>query len=257
ASLMTTPVYLLDGSRQVSQGTGFFFGIKNQAGVIDTVFLVTNYHVVTGHSPGSTLPGQGDRVVFYLHKDKNEPSDVKQVMLPLYSAAGDPLWERSTEYADADVVLLPMPKTAFGGISMFVFIDDHTRTDIRIRPTSGATLLGYPYGFSDTTNRLPVWKTGHVASEPQVDFQGKPAFLVDVSAFPGMSGSPVLAVANGVYEDEQEVMRTGRVLRLLGVFSGMPVIRSQTPGVNDTSLQLGYVWKASLIAGIARAYRPR
>lgn len=257
ASLMTTPVYLINGSKQVSQGTGFFFGTKNPAGVIDTVFLVTNYHVVTGNSPGSSAPGQGDRVVFYLHKDKDDPSAVKQVALPLYSTAGAPLWEQSTEHPDADVVLLPLPKAAFEGIAMYVFVDDHTRTDIRIRPTSGATLLGYPYGFSDSTNRLPVWKTGHVASEPQVDFQGKPAFLVDVSAFPGMSGSPVLAVANGVYEDEQEVMRTGRVLRLLGVFSAVPVIRSQTPGQNDTSLQLGYVWKAALIAELARAYRPR
>ena len=150
ASLMTTPVYLLDGTKQVSQGTGFFFGNKNSAGVIDTVFLVTNYHVVTGHSPGSTLPRQGDRVVFYLHKDQNEPSEVKQVVLPLYSLAGAPLWEQSTEHLDADVILLPLPKAAFEGIAMFVFIEDHTRTDIRIRPTSGDTLVGYPYGFSDT-----------------------------------------------------------------------------------------------------------
>src|SRR5689334_5671027 len=68
ASLMTTPVYLLDGSRQVSQGTGFFYGNKNSLGIIDTVFLVTNYHVVTGNSPGSTQPRQGDRIVFYIHK---------------------------------------------------------------------------------------------------------------------------------------------------------------------------------------------
>jgi hypothetical protein len=165
--------------------------------------------------------------------------------------------KRNADEDDADVILLPLPKAAFEGIAMFVFIEDHTRADIRIRPTSGATLVGYPYGFSDTKNRLPVWKTGHVASEPQVDFQGNPAFLVDVSAFPGMSGSPVLAVANGVYEDEREVMRTGKVLRLLGVFSAMPVMRSQTPGQSDISLQLGYVWKASLIAELARAYRPR
>jgi len=257
ASLMTTPVYLFDQTRQVSQGTGFFYGVKNAAGVIDTVFLVTNYHVVTGHSPGTSLPGTGDRVVFYLHLDREDPSRVKQVALPLYNEAGVPLWTQSREYPDADVILLPLPQAAYANVAMYVFVDDHTRTDIRIRPTSGATLLGYPYGFSDTTNRLPVWKTGHVASEPQVDFQGKPAFLVDVSAFPGMSGSPVLAVANGVYEDEREVMRTGRVLRLLGVFSAMPVIRSQTPGQADTSLQLGYVWKAALIAELARAYRPR
>jgi hypothetical protein len=257
ASLMTTPVYLFDGSRQVSQGTGFFYGVPNASGVIDTVFLVTNYHVLTGHSPGVLLPPKGDRVVFYLHLDRNNPKDVKQVALPLYSVSRTPLWEQSTDHPDADVVLLPMPAQSYAGVEMYVFVDEHTKADIRIRPTSSATLLGYPFGFSDTENRLPVWKTGHVASEPQVDFQGKPSFLVDVSAFPGMSGSPVLAVANGVYEDESGIMRTGRVLRLLGVFSAMPVMRSDTPGQADTSLQLGYVWKAALIADLARTYRPR
>lgn len=72
-------MYLLNGSKQISQGTGFFFGIKNPAGVIDTVFLVTNYHVVTGNTSGSTVPAQGDQVVFYLHKDASVPSAVKQV----------------------------------------------------------------------------------------------------------------------------------------------------------------------------------
>lgn len=256
-SLMTTPVYLFQGNRQVSQGTGFFYGVPNASNVIDTVFLVTNYHVVTGNSPNTNLPAKGDRVVFYLHSDKRDPSSVKQIALPLYSTAGAPLWEQSEEHPEADVVLLPMPAESYAGIEMFVFVDEHTRGKIMIRPTSPATLLGYPYGFSDSVNRLPVWKTGHVASEPNVDFQGKPAFLVDVSAFPGMSGSPVLAVANGVYEDDQGTMGMGRVIRLLGVFSAMPVIRSDTPGQADTSLELGIVWKAALIADLARAYRRR
>lgn len=257
ASLMTTPVYLFQGTRQVSQGTGFFYGVQDAAGVFETVFLVTNYHVVTGHSPGATLPPKGDRVVFYLHLDKNNPSSVKQVVLPLYSDTGVPLWEQSTEHPEADLILLLLPPPVYLGVEMYVFVEDHTRAPIRIRPTSNATLLGYPFGFSDIVNRLPVWKTGNVASEPQVDFQGKPAFLVDVSAFPGMSGSPVLAVANGVYENDREVFVSGRVTRLLGVFSAMPVMRSDTPGLADTSLQLGYVWKSALIADLARAYRPR
>jgi hypothetical protein len=165
----------------------------------------------------------------------------------------------------ADVVLVPLPRQAYQGIRLYVFTEGHTRGDIKIRPTSGATLLGYPYGFYDTVNRLPVWKTGHVASEPSVDFEGRPVFLVDVSAFPGMSGSPVLAAANGVYEAEDGSMRTGRVLRLLGIFSSMPVVkerRASDTGFSsdtvtvETPLQLGYVWKAALIADLARAYRP-
>jgi len=256
-SLMTTPVYLFQGNRQISQGTGFFYGVPNASNVIDTVFLVTNYHVVTGNSPNTSLPARGDRVVFYLHTDKQDPSRVQQVALPLYSTAGVPHWVQSEEHPDADLILLPLSAESYAGIEMFVFVDSHTRGKITIRPTSPATLLGYPYGFSDTVNRLPVWKTGHVASEPNVDFQGKPAFLVDVSAFPGMSGSPVLAVANGVYEDDQGTMGMGRVIRLLGVFSAMPVVRSDIPGQADTSLELGIVWKSALIADLARAYRRR
>lgn len=257
-SLMTTPVYLIQGTRQVSQGTGFFYGVANASGVIDTVFLVTNYHVVTGNSPNTGLPSKGDRVVFYIHTSKQDPSQVKQVALPLYSMAGSPLWIQSEDVPDADLVLLPLPPAVYEGVEMFVFWEEHTRGRITIRPTSPATLLGYPYGFSDNVNKLPVWKTGNVASEPNVDFQGKPSFLVDVSAFPGMSGSPVLAIANGVYEDDRGVMTTGRgVIRLLGVFSAMPVIRSEIPGQADTSLQLGIVWKASLIAELARSYRSR
>ena len=87
--------------------------------------------------------------------------------------------------------------------SFYVFVEGHTRTDLKIRPTSGATLLGYPYGFYDKKHLLPIWKTGHIASEPDVDFEGEPTFLVDVSAFPGMSGSPVLAAGSGVYESEE------------------------------------------------------
>lgn len=257
ASLMTTPVYLFDGTRQVSQGTGFFYGVENASGVIGTVFLVTNYHVVTGHTPGTNLPPKGDRVVFFLHLDEHEPSQVKQVALPLYTSAGAPLWEQSADHPDADLILLPMPEPTWASVKMYVFNQDLTQRSIKIRPASSATLLGYPYGFSDTVNRLPIWKTGHVASEPRVDFNNQPAFLVDVSAFPGMSGSPVLAVVNGVYEDEQEHMRTGKDLRLLGIFSAMPVIRSGTPGQSDISLELGYVWKAELIAELARNYRQR
>jgi hypothetical protein len=257
ASLMTTPVHLFQGSRQISQGTGFFFGIPNASNVIDTVFLVTNYHVITGNSPNTSLAARGDRIAFYLHTRRDDPSQVKQVFLPLYSTAGTPLWEQSQDHPEADLVLVPLPPEAYRDIEMYVFTEEYTQGRIRIRPTSQATLLGYPYGFSDTVNRLPIWKTGHVASEPDVDFRGTPSFLVDVSAFPGMSGSPVLAVASGVYEAEDGVFRSGKVLRLLGVFSAMPVIRSDNPSIADTSLQLGIVWKSSLIAELARAYRPR
>ena len=266
-SLMTTPVILANGRRDVSQGTGFFFASTKADGVTaDRAFLVTNYHVVTGHSPQVSAPPSGDRIRFALHADVNDLERTRIVELPLYDPQGEPVWVGSETYPTADVVLVPLPQEILRDIPpLWVFTEAHAKADIKIRPTSGATLLGYPYGFYDTKHSLPIWKTGHVASEPNVDFEGRPVFLVDVSAFPGMSGSPVLAVATGIYESEDGVMKSGRVLKLLGIFSAMPVIRerkmdatgSVVDAPTDTSLQLGYVWKAALIAEMARSYRPR
>lgn len=267
ASLMTTPVFLMNGHQAIQQGTGFFFASTKADGTPDTVFLVTNYHVVTGRAPLSKEAGLGDHVQFLIHEDRTDVARVRHLELPLYDAQRQPLWVTSDPVPDADVVLLPVPPAAYQGVSLFVFTEAHTHGDIKMRPTSGATLLGYPYGLADTAHDLPVWKTGHIASEPSVDFDNRPVFLVDVSAFPGMSGSPVLAVANGIYEDEDGQMRTGRVLKLLGIFSAMPVVRELKPAsasadaapeiATETALQLGYVWKAALIADLARQYRPR
>ena len=266
ASLMTTPILLMSGTRAVSQGTGFFFASTTIDGKPDTVFLVTNYHVVTGRPPLTPGPRAGDHIRFILHENPSELTRVRQIELPLYDQRGDPLWVVSEAVPKADVVLVPVPPEAYRDIPLLVFTEAHTRGDIRIRPSSGATLLGYPYGFYDESHFLPVWKTGHVASEPSVDFDDLPTFLVDVSAFPGMSGSPVLAVANGIYESEDGAMRSGRVLKLLGIFSAMPVVREKKAadvnGLAETqtteiNLQLGYVWKAALIADVAKTYRPR
>jgi hypothetical protein len=266
-SLMTSPVYLLNGTREVSQGTGFFFANMkpDQPKEAETVFLVTNYHVVTGHAPGSRAARAGDRIRFALHGSVDDLEDKRVFDLPLYDVQGQPVWAMSESSPHADVVLIPLPPRVYAGIPLYVFTVDHTTVDIKIRPTSGATLLGYPYGFFDTKHLLPIWKTGHIASEPDVDFEGEPTFLVDVSAFPGMSGSPVLAVSSGLYETEEGTMRSGRVLRLLGIFSSMPVViqnRTDTTGAStdatiETSLQLGYVWKASVIAEIAKRYRTK
>jgi hypothetical protein len=268
-SLMTTPVYLLKGTQEVSQGTGFFFANMkpDRPTEAETVFLVTNYHVVTGHAPGSRAPRNGDHIRFALHASIEDLENTRAFDLPLYDQQGQPVWAASESSPNADVVLIPLPPRVYAGIPLYVFTEEHTRVDIKIRPTSGATLLGYPFGFFDTKHLLPIWKTGHIASEPDVDFEGEPTFLVDVSAFPGMSGSPVLAVSTGVYETEEGSMRSGRVLRLLGVFSSMPVViqnradvlgaTSESGGAIETSLQLGYVWKSSVVADIAKRYRTK
>lgn len=260
-SMMTSPVLLAQGNRTVSQGTGFLYA-TTRGGQPDMVFLVTNYHVVTGNEPQSSARPQGDRLQFYFHKSREEPTSHFPVNIPLYTKTGEPIWIQSTRYPEADLVLVPIVSDLYDGQGqMFVFSQAHTETDMNVRPSTQVTLLGYPYGFFDTRNFLPVWKTGHLATEPTVDFQGEPVFLADVSAFPGMSGAPVVAVSNSVYENEAGQMMSGVQRKLLGVFSAMRMVKTRQaadgtdmiggPPSPGDSLQLGYVWKASLINDIA------
>ena len=116
----------------------------------------------------------GDRIWFVLHEDPADLTKVRSIELRLYDDRGDPVWVTSEAHPAADIVLIPLPPRTYAGLAPLVFTEAHTRTDIKIRPTSGATLLGYPFGFSDQKHFLPVWKTGHVASEPNVDFEGRP-----------------------------------------------------------------------------------
>lgn len=91
-SLMTTPVLLFDGTKQISLGTGFFFASSDTNGKLQIPFLVTNYHVLTGYSPGEKGPKKGDRIQFFLHTSREKPESIKRVEFPVYTTKGDPTW---------------------------------------------------------------------------------------------------------------------------------------------------------------------
>lgn len=89
---------------------------------------------------------------------------------------------------------------------------------------------------------LPVWATGFVASEPQLDLGGKPVFLIDSRTRRGQSGSPVVACRNrGLVHlkgaRHKTVESRTPAYRFMGVYSGR---------INPES-DLGYVWKASAV----------
>jgi hypothetical protein len=57
--------------------------------------------------------------------------------------------------------------------------------------SQSCVIIGFPDGLIDTTHPtlpLPVWKTGHIASEPESDFKGQPIILIDGFTRPGQSG---------------------------------------------------------------------
>ena len=70
--------------------------------------------------------------------------------------------------------------------------------------------VGYPKGFFDTKNFLPVVRSGSIASIPSIDFEGRKQLLIDAQVFPGSSGSPVFTIIGGEY-------------KLLGIISEVPI----------------------------------
>jgi hypothetical protein len=86
-----------------------------------------------------------------------------------------------------------------------------------------------------------VWATGFVASEPAVNYNDLPVFLIDCRSRPGQSGSAVIAYRSGgmvALEDGSSAVYNGPVTRFLGVYSGR---------VNEQS-DLGFVWKAQALS---------
>lgn len=193
-SLCTTPIALLNGDKAVSQGTGFYYSAEYGDTLV--VFLVTNYHVLTGHAPIEAKAPIGDNIVFQVHKCPENPADLYHVRFPLFTKQGNPTWIQSSSVPEADLSVIPIPITVFEHCKLCCISSKWmTEPKIKLRPTSAVTLIGYPYGCSDRVNALPIWKTGSVASEPHSDFDGKPLLIIDISAFPGMSGSPAFAIS--------------------------------------------------------------
>lgn len=256
-SLSTTPIFLRKGDNVVSQGTGFYFLTRDEENQV--LFLVTNYHVLTGSAPKEGKPPIGDNILFQFHESETDSGKVRTSGLPLFTPSGRPVWISSSTHPEADLAIIPLPTECSKDCKVFCLSEEWANPRMKIRPATDVSLVGYPYGYYDTKNALPVWKSGTLASEPSIDFEGKPLVLVDVSAFPGMSGSPVFAVANGMYENATgDSVSPGMVRQFIGIYASMQmigkskyleeIVHDSKLGINDyESLEIGHVWKANII----------
>lgn len=263
-SLATTPVTRFEGDRPLSRATGFLFGFAAESSGY-CLSLVTNSHVLTGSAPRRRLPAKGNHIDFEIRRAGESADGVQTVSYPLRTIDGAPTYASCTSFPEADLALVPLPlddrlfeqpPTAFDQ----QLID----LDVAAYPGQTVSVVGYPLGFRDRANKLPVWKTGHIASEPDVDFDGDPRFLIDITGRPGMSGSPVIGGHMEMYLPTKGIPHIGGSGRLLGVYASN-AIRSFTASgpTEEVSLEeaaeegrtdwiprpeLGFVWKARLIS---------
>jgi len=187
------------------------------------------------------------------------------VTYPLETKSGKATWLTNPTYPRADLAVVPLPFNLVKfEVPPYCFDMSSVEYDIVPYPGEEVSVVGYPLGWRDKVNRLPLWKTGHIASEPGEDFDGQPRFLVDITGRQGMSGSPVLCGHRGIYYDKSDLPKMKGSGALLGVYASNALTfddkEPTTEGLGEREPaaafaagdrpELGFVWKASLLREI-------
>lgn len=250
ASLLLQPSF---GGNPISSATGFVAPQPNGG-----YFLVTNWHVVTGRNPitGQPLNPQTGAVpdqIVIAHHVEDALGTWHPVVEPLYSPAGAPRWlEHPTLGRRVDVVALPLTETTG---SAFIGYDPRQEgVPIKYGVSRPLSIIGFPYGRTGG-GLLGIWTQGYVATEPELDFDDLPLFLIDARTRGGQSGSPVIAYADGgmvTSDNGDSGVYSGPVERFIGVYSG----RIIDPADPQPSTDLGFVWKRRAVEEITEGGVP-
>jgi S1-C subfamily serine protease len=223
-----------------STGTGFV-----TRGTDGQTYLVTNGHVFTGRHPDTGLPldpsgfADPDLVRVWYHSADHFGSWNAKVHDLRDPQSGTPKWRQHPTGLSVDVVALRVEIES--DVRAYLLELALATTDMMVSPSEPVSIVGFPFGLS-VDGKLPIWKTGHVASDIDVSYLGKPAFLIDATTTPGMSGSPVIARRIGMYQTKGGgiVMGSTTANRFLGVYSGR--IRADS--------DIGIVWKPDVLTAI-------
>jgi hypothetical protein len=130
--------------------------------------------------------------------------------------------------------------------------------------------IGYPSGIVEQSMLLPISRKGATATPYSVDFNGRAAFLIDGSVFPGSSGSPVLKIERwqrlprkGVPETANRTMLLGMITQAFFHAPETDIALGNIPGAaldkNDQRemIDLGYVVKTREIVNTIQLFLDR
>jgi S1-C subfamily serine protease len=217
----------------------------------DRHYLITNRHVVRGRHndtdeflhPSGAVP---DNVIIW-HNSRGKLGTWLPKEERLLDVTGRSLWLEHAVYGGrVDVVALPL--TDIDDASLYAYDPWNPGPAIVVSPSDLVSIIGFPFGLL-AGGAFGIWISGFVASEPQIQLNDLPCFLVDSRTRPGSSGSPVIAHRTGgavSLEGGNTTLGGGPVTRFLGVYSGR---------LNEAS-ELGFIWKVTLVAEIIENGRP-
>jgi Trypsin-like peptidase domain len=243
-SLQSLLIRMDFGATNLSSGTGFVCNSSRGRSL-----LMTNWHNVSGRNPTTGKPlsptaGIPDRMRILHNRASPQHGRLEWIekIEPLYNSDGSPRWIGHPTLGDnADFVALPLTDTI--DVSLWPY-DLLGGPSIAMSPAETISVVGFPFGLQ-AGGSLAIWATGFVASEPDVDFDGLPKFLIDCRTRPGQSGSAVILHRTGAVTAENGgIVNYGRpVTKFKGMYSSR---------INAES-DIGVVWKASAIAELVNS----
>ncbi len=231
--LTSTRVLTFDGTRQLTNASGFFFARDGR------LFLVTSRHVLldeaSQHSP--------DRIEIELHDDPDNLARSTGFSIPLYRDAAR-VWRQGVDRAgDVDVAVIEIDAGALPGTTLYRAFSPDNLLAPQEQPEVGSALLvvGFPLGFHDTLHHMPVARHAVIASSFGLRFQGEGYFLTDARTHRGTSGAPVVmraAEANSPAQDLPWI--------LLGIHSARLDVGPRDLEL-DEALGLNCAWYADIL----------
>ncbi len=201
----------------IASGTAFFFEFPIK-GQVSFPVLITNKHVVKDAVEGT----------FFVHEALENEDAPKSTSFSITIQNFEQSWINHP--GDVDLCALPI-----GNLKRILLANGkkfyHSHFDESLFPTEeilqnltpmeDVVMVGYPIGLWDNVNNLPILRRGVTASHPATDFQGISVGVVDIAAFPGSSGSPILILNEGGFVTPTGLHLGNRTI-FLGVLYGGP-----------------------------------
>lgn len=241
------------------QATGYFWRRA------DNVFLVTNWHNVTGINiiDGKAMANGWCPERFGMqYFKKPTPADSNSINMtleaptvdiPLYEHFDAPHWMQHAKSFDMGIDVVVISVSEFVDRKAVQCVNDRSYPRLFQFVGSDVFIVGHPIAkvHNEYPISFPVWKRGSIASEILVPWNRRPAFLVDARTSKGMSGSPVFSRVFGPAALGDGTLQADNILtsEFMGTYSGRIFD-------DDNEASIGMVWHRNIVDQILDAPSP-